>query len=296
MLTSSKPAAINLGYVLRLALPIAILLIVGIPFGLGFMFMQGLTFTGCALDGDPAARGIPREEITFPSSEFDADYAGYFIAGDNGATIIVVPTLQTGRGDRMEEIVIYHEGGYNVLSYRARTCFGARHSLGYAEVTAVGDALAYLRTRPGVDMNRVAIHGFSAGGATALMALARYPELRTAVAHGGYHDFSAVVDVSAAGMGMLSAYRLTTGYDPSVLNPKQAVVDAAPRPVLLVYGSREVSLPGARIMQSLAPERVRLWEVPGAGHGDYVSIIGAEAYSREVFGFLDAVFASGRPS
>ena len=280
---------------------ITVVLIIGLPCALGFSFMTNLTLPGCGPDADPADFGMPREDVRFPSSEFVADdYAGYFLPGSNGATVIVVPTLRSGRGDRMQEIAVYQRGGYNVLTYRSRSCFDRPHSLGYHEVTAVGDALAYLRSRGDVDPEHIVVHGFSAGGATSLMALARYPILKAAIAHGGYEDFDGILRTSIEPLGLLGhpfrfsaqlAYRLIVGEDITVLSPIAAIQDSAPHPVLLIYGGNEVTLGGAQAMQALAPERVSLWIVPGAGHGDYVSVAGEDAYGDRVYRFLETALA-----
>ncbi|MCL4250643.1 MAG: prolyl oligopeptidase family serine peptidase [Anaerolineae bacterium] len=301
---SQSPAlssARRVHFVVTSVILISVILATGIPGILGYSFMAGLTLPGCGGDADPADYGMAREDIHFPSSEFDADYAGYFIPGSNGATVIVVPTLRSGRGDRMQEIAVYQRGGYNVLTYQSRSCFGTPHSLGYLEVTAVGDALDYLRSRGDVDTGKIAVHGFSAGGATSLMAVARYPTLRAAIAHGGYEDFDAILSDSITPMGLLGivfrlaaqlAYRQVAGEDISVLNPLAAIQTSAPRPILLIYGSTEVTLAGARAMQAVAPERVSLWVVPGAGHGDYVATAGETVYANEVYRFLDAALAT----
>ncbi len=286
-------------------LTISSVLFLGIPFLLGFGFLYTLTHSSCQGDTNPADHGLPYEDVRFASSEFAQPYEAYFIPGTTGITMVVMPALGAGRGDNMDAIRIYHEHGYNVLTYRARVCFGVTHSLGYAEVTSVGDALAYLRTRPEVDMNSVGLHGFSAGGAAALMALARYPEIRTAVAHGGYEDFERLLDAEAAQLGLLGgvfsqgarlAYRLATGLNISVLKPIDAVQMSAPRPILLVYGSREVSLTAANRMKDAAPDRVTLWIVPDAGHGDYITVAGAQRYGEVVIGFLNDVFSAPAPA
>lgn len=291
MTTTPRP---RIGRVLRLTLFFMLALIIVIPFGLGFLFMQVLTVSGCDGDVDPSVFGIEREEVSFTSSEFDGDYEAYFIHGDKPATIIIAPTLRAGRGDRMEELRVLHDGGYNILTYRARTCFGARHSLGYDEATAIGDALAYLRTR--TDVGRVGIYGFSAGGAATLIAFGRYPQLEAAVAAGGYHDFDSLLSLEVVQLGAFRGlfdwgarlgYRAAIGEDITLLSPLAGVVNSAPRPILLVYGSTEVSLDGARVMQAAAPERVQLWVVDGAGHGNYVSVAGEAAYGRRVVEFLD---------
>ncbi|MCC6616857.1 MAG: prolyl oligopeptidase family serine peptidase [Anaerolineae bacterium] len=288
-------------FVLRSVVIVTLALLIGLPCAMGFSFMASLTLPGCGPDADPADFGLPRVEVNFPSSEFDGQsYAGYFLPGTNGATVIVVPSLRSGRGDRMQEIAIYQRGGYNVLTYRARSCFNRPHSLGYLEVTTVGDALAYLQARPDVDPERIAVHGFSAGGATSLMAFARYPALKAAIAQGGYEDFDGILHENSAQLGLLGplfrfaaqiAYRLTVGEDISVLSPISAVHASGERPVLLIYGSTEVTLEGAQAMQARAPERVSLWVVPGAGHGNYVSVAGEDTYGEHVYRFLEAALA-----
>jgi fermentation-respiration switch protein FrsA (DUF1100 family) len=297
--SAPQPTKPHLGFVIRTAFLLIVGLLLMLPCLLGFIFMIALTRPACGPDTDPAEHGTEREDVRFPSSELAADYLGYFLPGENGATIIVVPTHFSGRGDRIDDIIAYHRSGYGVLTYRSRSCLGLPHSLGYAEVTAVGDALTYLRTRVDIDITRVAIHGFSAGGAASLMAFARYPELRAAIAQGGYHDFSASLVEDAQPFGLMRGlfdfsarltYRLAVGQDISVLSPISAVRESAPRPILLIYGSTEVSLGGAREMQAVDPARITLWEVPGAGHGDYISMASEEDYSRRVRDFLTAAF------
>jgi dienelactone hydrolase len=300
-----KIPPVRIGRILLILGVIGILLILGLPFGIGFGFLFGLTHFPCQPDTNPGDRGLPYEDVTFPSSEFDARYAAYYIPGGSDRTMIIVPTLGAGRGDSIDAIQVYHERGYNVLTYRARVCFGVTHSLGYVEVTAVGDALDYLRGRGDIDMVNIGLHGFSAGGATVLMALARYPEIRTAIAHGGYEDFERLLDAEATQLGSLDwlfsagarlAYRMATGLDIGVLKPIDGVVASAPRPILLVYGSREASLIAARAMQDAALGRVALWIVPGAEHGNYIAVAGADAYGDVLVGFLERVFSAPAPA
>jgi fermentation-respiration switch protein FrsA (DUF1100 family) len=173
-------------------------------------------------------------------------------------------------------------------------------SLGYAEVTEVGDALNYLASRSDVDMEKVGVHGFSTAGATAIMAAARFPALNAVVAEGGYHDFSASLyeNVQAQWLPLLGrfyelgvevGYRFTTGYELSVLSPVSAISKVAPRPVLLIYGTAEPALPGARLQQAAAGENAELWEVPGATHGSYW-YTAPDEFERRVVEFYDKAF------
>ncbi len=275
------------------------LLILGtlIPTVFGAQFMGSLLRPECGADTTPSRNA---ESITFPSAEFPEKITpAYYIPADHatGATVIVLPTGSAGRGDRMAEIEVYLDAGVNVLSYSSRTCVGGVGStLGYKEAQQVGDALAYLATRTNVDMSRVALHGFSAGGAAAILAAAQFPTIAAVVAEGGYHDFAAEVDQNAANMlgfaplfrlGARLSYRIATGDDLSVLSPVSVIGQIAPRPILLIYGTNEPSLPGARLELAAAGSNATLWEVAGATHGSYI-ITAPEEYRQRVTAFITA--------
>lgn len=283
-------------FVVRITLFALVLLALLIPTALGAGFIAALTAAVCS--GGPVPPML-YEAVSFLSSEFNRPTSAYFIpaALPNAATIIVVPTGNAGRGDRMAEIVVYHEGGFNVLTYDSRTCVGgAANSLGYREALQVADALAYLQTRPDVDANRIGIHGFSAGGASALMAAARFPELRAVVAAGGYHDFRDEIERNTPErlwfapffrVGAFGAYRLITGEDIGVLSPISTIAQIAPRPILLIYGTNEPSLNGGRLQQAAAGANAQLWEIPGATHGSYLTDAPDE-YRQRVLAFMTA--------
>lgn len=285
-------------FVVRPVLLASVVLLLGLPTLAGAGFMGALTAGVCGGNADPAAHNLPYEDIAFPSAEYNRPTPAYFIPGTNGATVIVLPTGSAGRGDRMDEIAVYHAGGYSVLTFSSRACVGgANNSLGYLEAIQVGDALAYLRSRPEVDINRLAAHGFSAGGAAVIMAAAQYPDLRAVVAQGGYHDFHDEISVNSAYLGALAplfrfgaetVYRSQIGYDIGVLSPIAAIGRIAPRPILLVYGTHEPGLRGARLQLAEAGANAQLWEVPGAGHGNYIAAAGHDAYAARVLGFMDA--------
>lgn len=294
-------------FVITVTLGVLVVLALVMPTALGAALIASLTAPVC---GGETVPPMPYESVSFPSSEFNQPTPAYFIpaalpngaarsddaARPDGAVVIVVPTGSAGRGDRMAEISVYHAGGFDVLTYSARTCFGTANSLGYREAAQVGDALAYLATRPDVDARRIGIHGFSAGGAAAIMAAARFPALRAVVAEGGYHDFGAEIERSTLTsqwlfgaplfrFGARASYRLTTGEDMDVLSPISVIGQIAPRPILLIYGTNEPGLAGARLQQNAAGQNTQLWEVAGAGHGNYVAVAPDE-YTRRVVGFM----------
>lgn len=283
-------------FVITGTLMVAILFGIAIPTALGARFISGLIAPGC---GGGATPPMPYQDVSFPSSEFNnRPTPAYFIPADppTGASVIVLPTGNAARGDRMDEIAVYHAAGLNVLTYSSRACLdvSAVTTLGYKEAIQVGDALTYLATRSDVDQHRIAIHGFSAGGAAAIMAAAQFPAIHAVVAEGGYHDFADEVDQNASNilwfapffrLGAKLDYRLTTGLDMSVLSPLSVISKIAPRPILLIYGSKEPSFNGAHLELAAAGSNATLWEVPGATHGSYIDTDPTD-YKAKVTAFI----------
>ena len=275
-----------------------IALLVIIPFALGFMTIWFITHSPCAPGTSPAEHGMTDyERVSFPAQTLDSELNGYFVRGSNGVTIIVPPTLSSGAGNWRQEYVALNRHGYNVFNFESRACAGHPNTMGYSEVEEVGDALDYLATRGDVDMGRIAIHGFSAGGATSIMAAARYPQIKAVIAMGGYHDFAEMLAHETQGQwygilygaGARLAYRLATGNSMEVLSPISVIEQIAPRPIQLIYGTREPSLSGARQQLATAGANARLVEVVGATHGSYWHTAGQE-FEATIISFLDSAF------
>lgn len=286
---------------LRLAALALVFLLLTLPFGLGFVGVFSILHSPCGPTPDPAAYGLVYERVSFPSSALGRDISGYFFPGTNGAAVIIPPALGSSASGQLDEVAVFQQHGYSVLTFESRPCLGLPHSLGYAEVAEVGDALAWLSARPEVDPARIAVHGFSSGGATAIMAAARYPQIAAVIAMGGYADFDHYLDEQIAGLwyaplfrlGADAAYWLTTGQPMALLSPLTAIGQLAPRPVLLVYGSDEPSLAGGRQQLAAAGRAAQWWEVPGATHGSYIYTAPADFEARTI-AFLDSALGVRR--
>ncbi len=278
---------------LRLFLVALIFVVILIPFLLGASLMLFLTRSGCNRSADPSWFNPAYETVTFPTTD-NLEIEGYFIPGDEDATIIIVPAMHSDKGSHLDYGNIYNQAGFNVLTFDARTCAGAKsHSLGYKEVDDVEAAYAYLRTRDDVDPMRIGLHGFSSAGATSMMAAGRIPEIRSVTAIGGYHDFNALVQPENLDIylpqlfsfGASLAYRIRVGESITHLSPINALDEIAPRPLLLIYGNRESSLAGARQMLARSEEvggNTDLWIVDEAGHGEYLLVAREEFAQRAV--------------
>ncbi len=277
--------------------------LLSLPFLLGVLSTLGLLYAPCAGDGPhPKDYGYIWENVTL-DARAGGQFRGYFIHGINGATIIVPPALAGGRGSRWPQIQLLVEHGYAVFTFESRRCAGMGPlSLGYDEVNEVADVLDYLLSRPDVDPDRIGIYGFSSAGATSVMAAARLPEIDAVVAEGGYGDFveNALGQTTRRGVAgyiewayrwpFRPTYRWVIGHDLERLSPVSVIDQIAPRPILLIYGSREVSLAGGRAQLAAAGDNAELWVVEGAGHGDYLAVAPDE-YEARLVGFFDGALA-----
>ncbi len=285
----------------RLAAVALVFLLLALPLGLGFAGVAGVMRSPCGPAADPAAYGLLYERVSFPASALGRAVHGYFFPGTNGAAVIIPPALSSSASGQLDEVALFQRHGYSVLTYESRPCLGLPHSLGYSEVAEVGDALAWLSARPEVDPARIAVHGFSSGGATAIMAAARFPQLAAVIAMGGYANFDQYLNEQIAGqwyaplfrLGADAAYWLTAGQPMALLNPLAAVSAIAPRPLLLIYGSAEPSLAGGRQQLAAAGDAAQWWEVPGATHGSYIYTAPDEFAARTI-AFLDAALGVKR--
>jgi dipeptidyl aminopeptidase/acylaminoacyl peptidase len=251
-----------------------------LPLLMGALTIFSLTRPPCAPGGTPAAFAPDYESITFASTN-GLPIEGYFLPGSNGATVIIPPAFNGGRGAQLGDAAIFHQAGFNVLTFDSRACTRLRQfSLGYYEVEDVLAARDYLIARPDVDPARISLHGFSSAGATALMTAERSDDFRAVSAMGGYHDYAAELGLGEPAdffstlyrWGVAGGYHLFTGNDITRLSPYNGLAQLNETPVLLIYGSLETTLPGARRMLARGQElglSIDLWVVEGAGHGDY---------------------------
>ena len=75
----------------------------------------------------------------------------------------------------------------------------------------------------------------------------------------------------------------------SVLSPVSVIGEIAPRPILLIYGTNEPALYGARLELAAAGPNAELWEVEGAVHGNY-QYVAPEEFEQRVIAFYNRAF------
>lgn len=251
----------------------------------------------------PAVVGISQwRDVSF-KTEDGLTLSGWYVDSKNGAAVILVHGgLDNNREDLLDEAGFLAANGYGVLLFDLRNCGsseGTKSTLGYLESLDVGGALAFVQSQPGIDAGRLGVLGRSMGGATAILAAARYPQVRAVAAESAYTNLSDNIWQLVKGFtGGLPAFpypplvvwfgEREAGLKISQVSPLDAVSTISPRPILLVHGEGDTVVPveNAYRMYAAAGEPKDLYIVPHGGHTGFLQSQPQE-YPRRIRAFFD---------
>ncbi|HUX77279.1 MAG TPA: alpha/beta hydrolase [Anaerolineae bacterium] len=260
----------------------------------------GRSQPGCT----PAERGVEQwEEVRFPSAD-NLQLGGWFIPPapqTDGATLIFIHGLGGNRGELLDEAVMLSGHGYGALLFDLRNhgqSEGTATTLGYAEVADVRGAVAYLLARPEVNPEHIGVVGSSMGGAVAIRAAARIPEIRAVVAQSAFSSLDENVSQGVRALTGLPPLPLASlviwfgereaGIQLRQVRPIDDVGQIAPRAILFIHGEQDpvVDVSNSLRLYQAAREPKALYLVPNAGHGGLLAAAPAE-FERRMVSFLD---------
>ncbi len=213
-------------------------------------------------------------------------YRGYK-ASNNGATAAEAKgsvILLHGYGSNHDTLLEYANwlviAGYNVLAYDQRgsgQSDGERVTMGAQEAHDVGAAIEWLLAH---SYAKIAIWGFSMGGAAAILAAAEYTDLKAVITDCAfaslqeeilsrirYQGYPSLISIP---LSHLTAATLTDHLQaqPGEYDAVNAVNWISPRPLLLIHaGEDEVVDPSdAYALYDAAGEPRELWVTPRSAH------------------------------
>lgn len=244
--------------------------------------------------GTPGDAGDAYENVTFATNA-GIQLHGWYIASENGATILVAHPYTSNRSHYLEQAIFLAEHGYGVLLFDLAAhgeSEGRRVTLDGTDVLA---AAAYLESRPDTKDDKIGAWGFSLGGSVSLQAAAQDNDIRAIVADGPF-PIVAAEDLPAPETfedwiwyPFDTVQRLTLRIlsVPPASSTIQALSQIAPRQVLLVSGAHNRG--ERRVMQHYqqqVSESVILWEVANADHIQswYVAKETYQEHILELFG------------
>ena len=249
----------------------------------------------------PAEVGIESwQEVSFQTEDGLTLY-GWYVPTENGAVVILVHGLGGNRSQLLDDAALLVEAGYGALLLDLRNSGASEGdvtTLGHLEALDVGGALTFVQAQPEADPERIGLLGHSMGGATAILAAARYPQIAAVVAES---TFTSVKDNVADSLRALTGLppfpfaplviwfgELEAGIDIGQVAPVDVIGTISPRPVLIVHGERDklVSPENGPRLYEAAGEPKELYLVPDGGHANLIPAH-PEEYRRRVMGFFD---------
>jgi len=228
--------------------------------------------------------------------------AAWYLPGTLPAAIVVSGGYRGRAGDVLGISTALQRAGFHVVAYGWRGTPGsdsAAHTLGVYErndLRAVIDALA---ARLGAVP--IGLLGYSMGGAVSISVAAEDARVRAVVTDSAFADprlligerihMSLRVPAAIVLTPVIALFARRTGARLTDFRPELVVGDIAPRPLLIIHGDADATVPvhHAILLYEAAREPKQLWRLPEVGHvGAYFA--GRRTYvSRITDFFLDAL-------
>ena len=288
---SRRVPAITPGFLARLAGALVFAWLV-MMLTLGWRYIRQATHVTCLPEAGAAPAGFAAVMIPLPDG---GALPGWWHPPENGAAVVLLAGHSGGRDAMLPEGVMLAQAGYGVLLADYSYCSGAQATFGYRETHDALAMLDFAYRQLGVD--RLGVFGFSAGGVAAIRAAAQTVEVDFVIAAGSYANlYDEMMAGEAAPLSLrwqlqrasMLAYWMQAGALPWQVSPIDALPALALGPVLLIHGQNEVVRSRGReqfaVLQAAYPpesrDRVQLWVVPGAGHGEYYAAAGEVYHDR----------------
>ena len=252
----------------------------------------------------PEDLGLPSEAVSVVNDD-GLRLTGWFVPGDNGATIMAAHGNPGGRQDVLHEAQILNQHGYSVLlgSFRAHDDSQAKLvTFGYDEQKDLAAWHAYLLSRDDVDPERIGLMGESMGGGTSILYAAGNQEIKALATVSAFalsaEMLETFIQYENPGLPQWLIQLLSRlilfwgeregGFSASELDTEAVIADISPRPVLIMHGESDDKI-GADCGQQLydaAAEPKALWLCPECKHVDFEDHR-PEEYREQLLAFFD---------
>lgn len=232
------------------------------------------------LIADPADMGLAFEEVRLDTRD-GVRLHGWFVPGDSEVTWLWFHGNAGNIGHRLENLRRLHDElqvGVFLFDYRG---YGRSRGTPSEEGTYLDAeaALAYLRSRGDVDLDRIVYFGRSVGAAVAVELATRHPPYAVILES----PFPSIQDMARRTYPFLPIGRfLRTRYD------SMGKVGRLAAPLLVLHGDRDDVVPleaGKKLFEGAREPKV-FYTIRGAGHND-TYVAGGKEYFRVLREFVE---------
>lgn len=242
---------------------------------------------------DPIVGGLRHETVRFKSSDGTL-LSGWFVPSraERRGTVVFFHGNNKNISGHFRYVDWLPASGYDVFTFDYRG-YGA--SEGNPSPRGIHDdclaALAYVRSRPDVDRERIFVFAQSLGGNYALSALANADRrgIRAAVIEGAFASHREIAQDRAPAYPLPEALGLWLA--DNLFDDRYDSVEAVARiddvPLLFIHGDQDkvVEYRHAGLLNAAAKGRHELWTIPGGQHLD-TFIRRQEPYRRKLLEYL----------
>ena len=230
----------------------------------------------------PSDFGLPWEELAVTTKD-RISIAGWLIRHPHPTgVVILLHGRGTGKADLLDVArALFDQGPFHLIliDFRGHGNSGGKIlTYGQREICDIESVLDFLSKEEAFQRLPVGIYGISMGGAIGILAAAKLTRIQAVVTDSAYADFpKAVARVIQKiyriprfplGQMVLGMTQLRLGLALHRLDPAAAIGKISPRPVLIIHGAMDQSVPveeSTSLFQA-AGEPKELWIVPGAEH------------------------------
>jgi dipeptidyl aminopeptidase/acylaminoacyl peptidase len=227
----------------------------------------------------PGDLKIAYEAVSFRTAD-GLTLRGWYIpaAQASAKTVILLHGYPADKGNILPALAFLHED-FNLLLFDFRYLGESEGSYSTAGATEVEDLLAALRFLKNRGIKEVGVWGFSMGGAVALMAIEKAPEIRAVISESSYASLAQMafelfrIPLLNYPMAFLVGCwaKLFIGIDLAEVSPLISIRTST-IPILLIHSSADAVIPfshARQLQEALANNAsAEFWFNEGFAHGE----------------------------
>lgn len=254
----------------------------------------------------PADYGVSYEEVTVTTTD-GLKLVGWYLPGDNRATIIAQHGYMGNRESMLYEAVVLNRHGYSVLitTSRGHDESDGRHiTFGAHEMKDLGAWYAHLLSREEVDPDAIGIIGESMGGGMAILYAAQEQNIKAVVTSSAFSLTEETIQdfifhpigrpgplASLIALSIVGCAEKKADFHSKDINTLNAIGNISPRPILIIQGENDqrISLKNGYQLFAAARQPKDLYIIPNGNHCDHQDIEPTK-YMERVVKFLDRSF------